>query len=281
MSSHNCPVINRITSGFTLIELLVAISIIALLIGILLPALGAARESARTAKCLANLKQMGVGFFGYTIDYDGALPVSQDPAFSTDFTVLISNYMGVNGNTFATQGTSEESSVRDVFLCPSALDDTSPDGQSFHTYTAHPRLFTSGRTVAGAPKQPTNNAIIDNESSASDLLSIFDGVQVAEADNKPIPEGFALDNFSLFGGTFLLRSRLGAASGRDLEDEIDVNPGGNIDVELFADSGAGNIRGRHTNNSIAAGVYLDGHASSSQFSADGTDLLQRNICTDQ
>ncbi|MEM1186760.1 MAG: prepilin-type N-terminal cleavage/methylation domain-containing protein [Planctomycetota bacterium] len=60
--------------AFTLIELLVVISIIALLIGILLPALGAARESARSAVCLANLAQMSVAFQGYANDSDDRLP---------------------------------------------------------------------------------------------------------------------------------------------------------------------------------------------------------------
>mgnify|MGYP005844945039 CR=1 FL=1 len=51
--------------GFTLIELLVVISIIALLIALLLPALGAAREQSRTVACLSNLRQVHVGLQVY------------------------------------------------------------------------------------------------------------------------------------------------------------------------------------------------------------------------
>ena len=60
--------------AFTLIELLVVISIIALLVGILLPALGAARETAKLAVCASGLHQMGVGVMAYAIDYDSYLP---------------------------------------------------------------------------------------------------------------------------------------------------------------------------------------------------------------
>ncbi len=75
--------------GFTLIELLVVISIIALLIGILTPALGAARESARRIKCLVNLRSMGTATQLYMSVNKGVLPyVLQlarplDPQFPT------------------------------------------------------------------------------------------------------------------------------------------------------------------------------------------------------
>lgn len=61
--------------AFTLIELLVVISIIALLIAILLPALGAARESAQDIQCLSNQKQEGIAFHTYAAENKGQLLV--------------------------------------------------------------------------------------------------------------------------------------------------------------------------------------------------------------
>ncbi|WP_428388018.1 type II secretion system protein [Mucisphaera sp.] len=60
--------------GFTLIELLVVISIIALLIGILLPALGAARETARNMSCLSNVRQLTISLVTYSVDNQSKFP---------------------------------------------------------------------------------------------------------------------------------------------------------------------------------------------------------------
>src|SRR5580700_4326972 len=67
-------VTDRSTKGFTLIELLVVIAIIALSLVVLVPVINRAREAGRTAKCMGNMQQIGLGVQNYASTFGKAFP---------------------------------------------------------------------------------------------------------------------------------------------------------------------------------------------------------------
>lgn len=70
----NYTISHKPIRGFTLIELLVVVSIIALLVSILMPALGRARNHTRKVMCMSNMKQVTLGIMCYAVDYNNYVP---------------------------------------------------------------------------------------------------------------------------------------------------------------------------------------------------------------
>ena len=117
-------------NGFTLIELLVVIAVIAILAGMLLPALSKAKERAKTTRCISNLKQIGVATHMYAHDNENVLQLD---AIIPDPNITWGTILFTNLNLGA----------MDIFVCPAYK----------------PFTFRTWQTIYGIRRDPPANCV--------------------------------------------------------------------------------------------------------------------------
>lgn len=207
-------------TAFTLIELLVVISIIALLIGILLPALGSARETARAIKCSSGMRQVAIGFTAYTVENKDFYPPayvypttpwdgSGDSGYSWDVADQIDGGGSSVGYVHWSWGIiGVESLTTDAFSCPTmqngGVEPTFPGPGSPTDRQVNPLSYTANAAIVPRNKFTTSPGSRKNQLvKASWLVSPSEEILVTEFIDNPLvlttPGGDIKSHRSLLG----------------------------------------------------------------------------------
>jgi prepilin-type N-terminal cleavage/methylation domain-containing protein/prepilin-type processing-associated H-X9-DG protein len=256
--------------GFTLIELLVVISIIALLVGILLPALGAARKSAQNMQCLSNLRQIGIGSWAYAFASDDQMPPSWTPGGgvngwedATEWPVIINAYITNSGKSTYDAGGDEHNTK--AFLCPSALIDSG----RLH-YSATRLMFP----IMAFPDGDSNYLPLYKTSSAvrtSEVLMIGDGAQSFHVNATATTEEE--------DRAYAALDKIDGGAAQNKDDYFDPNDWRN-DLELREPNNdiGGEFEFRHPGGEGSTNlVFIDGHAGN----MSKENITRRNVRPDK
>ena len=301
-------------TAFTLVELLVVIGIIAVLIGILLPALNRARQQANLVSCSSRLRQMGEALSIYESENKGRMPLSEFGATDSTFKQSPS-YLGqyqwywvytlgqelTRNNIIGTDGT--------IHALPPIFGDvdTIPKQSTFAAYPltfachymCNPRVFLDPLVSFGGTRQNPidilKGPLIYGRSASdikhsADVFVIWDAPQEIDRGYNAYPVAQTIDAYAMYTNGLMYLTKYAGQIDSSLPifpDKTNGVPGmgsgamyqklDNFDGDSDTGSATGVVclRFRHMNNTKLAALCVDGHVETRLIGA----VLRKDIYT--